>query len=99
VELRYAGQVNNQPVYKLIVAGTGNTDEYTVVVRDGAKNTIYRENIKGDNFVKSFVLNTDELGDEKLQFEITSKNTRKSVAYEVSRSMQVEQRFVVNTVN
>jgi hypothetical protein len=98
VQLKYAGLVNNQPLYQLIVAGNGGVDEYTVVIRDEDKNTIYRENIKGESFIKSFVLNTDELGDDKLHFEIISKNTKKSVAYEVSRYTHVEEKIVVTEV-
>lgn len=98
VQLKYAGVVNNQPVYKLIVSGTQGADDYTVVIRDENQNAIYRENIKGESFTKSFVLNTAELGDEKLQFEVYSRNNRKTVTFEVARVTQIEEKVVVTAV-
>ena len=98
VALKYAGLVNNQPLYKLIVSGNNGADEYTIVIRDENKNTIYRENIKGESFTKSFVLNTDEIGDDTIHFEIISKTSKKSVAYEVSRNTYVQEKIVVTEV-
>jgi hypothetical protein len=82
VELKYTGHVNNQPLYKLIVTGNTEHDEFTIIIRDENRNTVYRENIKGESSTKSFLLNTEEMGDDTLHFEIISKKTKKSVTYE-----------------
>jgi hypothetical protein len=75
VELKYTGHVNNQPLYKLIVNGNTAHDEFTVIIRSENNDIVYSENIKGENFTKSFLLNTEEMGDDTLHFEIVSKNT------------------------
>ncbi len=98
VELKYTGHVNNQPMYKLVVAGNTEQDEFAIIIRDEDKNTLYRENIKGENFSKSFLLNTNEIGDGKLHFEIVSKKTKKSVVYEISRNTHVEEKIVITEV-
>jgi len=98
VELKYTGHVNNQPLYKLVVAGNISQDEFTVIIRDEDNNTLYRENIKGENFSKSFLLNTNEIGDDTLHFEIISKKTKKSVVYEISRNTHVEEKMVITEV-
>jgi hypothetical protein len=52
---------------------------------------LYKDNVKGASFIKKFVLNTEELDDAKLKFEITGKNYDKPVVFEINnRSMYVE---------
>ncbi|MEI9810587.1 MAG: hypothetical protein WDO16_23455 [Bacteroidota bacterium] len=98
VELKYNGLVNNQPLYKLIVNGNPEHDEFTIIIRDGKMNTMYRENIKGENFTKSFLLNTEEMGDNTLHFEIISKKTKKSVTYEINRNTHLEEERVISVL-
>lgn len=98
VELKYAGHVNNQPLYKLIVKGNSEHDEFTVIIRDEKGSILYRENIKGEAFSKSFLLNTEEMGDDVLNFEIISKNTRKSVSYQINRNTHLEEEMVISAV-
>jgi hypothetical protein len=86
VELKYVKRINNQPLFQLSFAGNTEHDEFTIIIRDANRNTLYRENIKGENFSKSFLLNTEEMGDDTLQFEIISKKSKKSVVYEVNRN-------------
>ena len=95
VELKYAGQLNNQPLYKLVVAGNKDQDVFTIVIRDENNNVLFKESIQGENFTKSFLLNTEELGEDTLRFEITSKNTKKSVSYEINRHADLEEEMAV----
>lgn len=95
VELKYTGQLNNRPLYKLIVAGNVQPDEFTIIIRDSQRNTLFKENIKGESFTKSFMLNTEEMGDDIFQFEVISKRTKKSVTYEISRDSHLEETSVI----
>jgi hypothetical protein len=83
-ELRYAGMVNNDPLFILEVAGNSQHDDFIIRISDKHGNNLYRENIKAENFSKKFLLNTEELGDETLLFEIISRKSNKTVVYEVS---------------
>jgi hypothetical protein len=95
VSFRYNGQVNNHPLYKLVVSGNSEPDEFTIIIRGNDDNVLFRENIKGENFTKSFLLNTDELGDESLYVEIVSKRTKRSQAYEINRYSHLEEEVVL----
>lgn len=91
IELKYSGHINNRPLYKLIVAGNAEPDEFTIIIRDSQKNTLFKENIKGESFSKTFLLNTEEMGDDIFQFEVVSKRTKKSVTYEINRDSHLEE--------
>lgn len=85
INLKYSGDIYNQPLYKLTIRGNINWDEFTIIIRDEQSNTLFSENIRAENFSKSFLLNTDEIGDDTLHFEIVNKTTNQSVNYEVNR--------------
>ncbi len=70
VELRYAGMIKNDPVFCLSILGDPGKDKFTLSITDMYGNNLYRENIRGEKFTKNFLLNTEELGDEMLRFEV-----------------------------
>ena len=100
VELKFVGSINNQTIFQLNISGTDldMQNDYTLFIRDEYGNNVYRENIKGENFTKKFLLNTDEIGDDTLQFEIMSKKSKKSVVYEVNRNTRSVEEVVINEV-
>jgi hypothetical protein len=97
-ELRYAGMVNNDPLFILEVAGNNEHDDFIIRISDKQGNNLYRENIKAENFSKKFLLNTEELGDETLLFEIISRKSNKSVIYEVTSKGRFVNETTVNLV-
>lgn len=98
VELKFAGLVNQQPLFQLIFSGSPLQDEFTISVTDEYGYSLYKENIKGESFTKKFLLNTDEIGDNTLRFEIYCNKTKKSVAYEVNRNTRFVQEMVIKEV-
>lgn len=96
VELKLIGSINDQPLFQLSFAGNAEQDEFTIVIRDENGNSLYRENIKGENFSKKFLLNRDEIGDGSLRFEVSSKKFNKTVVYEVNRNTRQVEDLVVN---
>ena len=84
-ELRFAGMLNNDPLFILDVNGNAEHDDFIITINDRQGNSLYREAIKASIFSKKFLLNTEELGDETLLFEITSRKAKRSVVYEISR--------------
>ena len=85
VELRYVGNINNRTIFQLIVSGANLNTDYTISIRDPFGNSIYRENIKADNFSKKFLFDTDELGDDTLEFEVYNRISSQSVRYKINR--------------
>ena len=96
VELKFAGLIKNQPLFQLNFFGNAAQDEFTINIKDEYGNSLYKENIKGQHFTKKFLLNTDEIEDNTLRFEITCNKTKKSVTYEVNRNLRFVQDVAIN---
>jgi len=99
VALKYLGNVRNQPMFQLDFNGTAAQNEFTILITDAGGNTLYRENIRGEKFSKKFLLNTDELGEDQLNFTIYCRNTKGSVQYSVNRHTRTLQEVVVKEAN
>jgi hypothetical protein len=59
---------------------------------------LYRENIKGTSFTKKFLVNTEELEDAELKFEVSSRNYEKPVVFEVNKQYSYTEGVVVNKI-
>lgn len=95
-ELRYAGMINNDPLFELRVAGDPDQDDFTVSISDNQGNVLYRENIRSATFSKKFLLNSEELGDEILLVEIVSRKTKKLLRYEIKSYSKLVQQVEMN---
>ena len=95
VELKFIGNVKNQPLFHMTFTGT-EENAFTIVVRDEYGNVLYRENVKGGSFTKKFLLNTEEIGDAELKFEVTGKNFEKPVVFEINRQTRFIDDVVIN---
>lgn len=96
VELKYAGNYNNQPLIQLNFSGTKEESVFNISVSDQAGLILYAADVKGENdFSKQFLLNTDDLGDAVLTFVITGKKSGKTVSYQVSRKKKITEQMDV----
>jgi hypothetical protein len=97
VELKYAGTFKNQPLIQLNFAGSTEDKVFNIVVTDETGVVLYNADVKGDVFSKQFLLNTEDLGDAVLKFEIIGRKSGRSVSYRVNRQKQevVEQMDIV----
>lgn len=98
VELKFLGNVKDQPVFQLNFFGTPEENEFTIVIRDEFGNSVFRELIKGEIFSKKFLLNSEVLGDESVRFEITGRKSKKTVVFEVNRTMTYVEDMKVSTL-
>jgi len=97
VELKFMGNINDQPVFQLNFTNT-EVNEYTVIVRDNSGFVLYKDKVKGSNMTQKFILNTEDLGDGELRFEIIGKKTDKTAVYEVNTVARPVEDVVVNKV-
>ena len=97
VELKFVGNLRDQPLFHLVFNNAEET-VYTIVIRDEYGSTFYRETVKGTTFIKKFLLNVEELEDTKLKFEITSKGYDKPVVFEVNNESRLVKEMVVNKI-
>jgi hypothetical protein len=85
VELKLIRWVKDQPIFQFTFTGQSESDKFTLLVRDELNNTIYRQNIIGQHFTKSFLLNIPEISDDTLNFEIVHKKSNSSKIYRINR--------------
>ncbi|MEP7372119.1 MAG: hypothetical protein ABI675_01945 [Chitinophagaceae bacterium] len=95
VELKFVGKIESQPVF-LLSFNNAEENGYTIVVRDEFSNILYRDNVKGGNITKKFILNTEELGDASITFEVIGKKTEKTVVYEINKQSRIVEDLVIN---
>jgi hypothetical protein len=96
IDLKFIGNIENQPVFQLNVNNTEN-DEYIVTFRDEQNNILYSGKLKGTNITKNFQLSSEDGGDENtMSVEVRSKKTSKSEVYKINRTRSFTEEIVVN---
>ena len=93
VELKFAGTFKNQPLVQLNFTGSTEDNAYSISVTDESGIVLYNADVKGGIFSKQFLLNTDDLGDAVLNFEITGRKSGKKAVYKVSRQTNVSEQM------
>ena len=89
VELKYVGKIKNQPLFQLDFSGSARENEFDINITDQNGLVLYSNLEKGEKFSKQFLLDTEDLGDAVLKFEITGRKSGKSVSYRISRKSVV----------
>jgi hypothetical protein len=97
VELKYIGKIKNQPVFELTVSGMED-NEFTVVIRDEYNDVLYKEIFKGDSITKKFLLQTEDLGNASVKFEVIAKKSEKTFVYQVNKNSRIMEDVVVNKI-
>jgi|SRR5882724_10226900 len=97
IDLKFIGNVNNQPVFQLDLQNA-TEEEYTVVFRDNYGNILYSERIKGTSITKKFILNTEELGDEPVNVIVKAKKLNRTETYSINRNFTYTEQSVVSKV-
>lgn len=95
VELTIEGTFNNQPLVQLNFTASEDDNVFKILITDEAGVELYNSEVKGTVFSKQFLLNTDDLGDAVLYFEITGKKSGKKTVYKLNRQQQVTQKLKV----
>jgi hypothetical protein len=96
VELKFIRWINDQPLFQFNFSANAEPDVFTIIIKDEFRNELYRENITGENFTKAFLLNTEEVGDDDLQFEIVSKKTNSSTLFTINRHSFTEEKLAIS---
>lgn len=95
VELKYAGSYKDQPLIQLNFSGSKDENVFYISITDQSGLLLYSTVVKGEKFSKQFLLNTDDLGDAVLNFEITGKKSGKTAVYQVSRQRKLTEQMDV----
>jgi hypothetical protein len=95
VQLVYLGNVNNQPVFQLIL-NNDETSEYVVTLRDASGEVLYSEEVKGKQFPRKYRVNTEESGVSGIMFEVKNKKDNTKTVYTVSATSHLVQDVAIN---
>ncbi|MBK5272836.1 MAG: hypothetical protein JJE22_17695 [Bacteroidia bacterium] len=98
VELKFAGNLNNQQIFHLSFTGNAEENDVTINIKDEAGNLLYSENIKGEVFNKKFLFDNDEIENGPLKFEVISRKSNKSVVFEIKHQTHYVKEVVVSKV-
>lgn len=93
-ELRFIGNVDNQPVYQLDISKQAG-DEYFVTFSDSFGTLLYSGSVRSS---QKFMINTAEVGDQQLTVTVTSRKNNQSQVYTIGRSQTVVEENVVKRV-
>lgn len=96
VELKFVGNVNEKPLFQLNFKGSPEENEFTIIITDEEGNRLYREILKGENFSKRYLFNTDEIEGNALRFEVSSNKTSRPAVFKVNRQARLVEEVVVN---
>ena len=96
-ELKFIGNMENQPVFELNLTNK-EEDEYTVVFRDEYGNVLYNEKFKGAGVTKKFLLKSEEFGDAALNVTVKSKKGNTTEVYSINKSHSYVQETQVSKV-
>jgi len=91
VQLKYLGNINNQPVFQLDLNGP-QEENFTIAIKDQYGEVLYSEKVKAKTFTRNFRLDTDDLEDAVLKVEVRD-GSKKADVFTINRNT----RFVEET--
>ncbi len=94
-ELKFIGNLDNQPVFQLELINAED-DDVTVTFRDEAGNVLYVNTFKGANITKKFMLKSEEFGDSALSVTVKSKKNNSTEVYTINRNHTYVEETVVS---
>lgn len=96
-ELKFIGNMENQPVFQLNLINTED-DEISVTFRDESGNVLYSDKFKGASITKKFMLKSEDFGDAALHVIVKSKKHNTTEVYTINRSHTYVEETVVNKI-
>lgn len=83
-EIRFVGNSDNLPVIQLELNNPA-AEEYFITIRNSKKKMLLREKLKGENVVRRYKLNTEDLSRiEGTTFEVINKKSKETIVYTIS---------------
>ena len=98
VELKYAGTIDNNPVYQLNLVNLDLKGTFMVSISDKNGVNLYRENVSAVSFSKKFLINRDELGNDPVRVEISFSGDKKVVLYEINSTTRTQTENTVTRI-
>ncbi len=98
VELKFIGNINEQPVFQLNL-NNATEEEFVITVRDAANVILYTERVKGTEISRKYRFNTEEVDLSGLSFQVSSRKTNQVNVYKVVNNTRFVQDISVKSVH
>jgi hypothetical protein len=98
VELKYAGSIDNNPVYQLDLTNKDLKGTIQVSISDRNGVNLYRENVSSASFSRKFLINRDELGNEPVRVEISFSGDKRVLLYEINTTTRTQTENTVTRI-
>lgn len=98
VELKFIGNINEQPVFQLDLNNV-NEEDFVITVRDASNTILYTEKVKGKGISRKYRFDTDEVDLSGLSFQVSSRTTNKTAVYKVVNKTSFVQEISVKEVH
>ena len=99
VAVKYLGTVNDQPVLE-IKFDNASGEAITVTLRDGDGLFLYAETFSGKQYAKKFLFDRVDLSEDNIRIELklNNKNSREMQIFEISKTTELVDNVVINTI-
>lgn len=87
-EVRYVGNVNELPVYRLSL-NSKNTATYIVSIKDNDGNILYSERVSGKGIVRNYQLDEAPSNDYSLTFEVNNITEKTNSVYNINKTKKI----------
>lgn len=84
-EVRFIGNVNELPVYRLSL-NNKNASTYVVSIKDGEGNILYSEKVSGKDIVRNYQIDEIHTDNYSLIFEVNNVTEKKNSVYEINKT-------------
>ena len=96
-EVRYIGNVNELPVYRLSL-NNANTATYVVTIKDNDGNTLYSEKVSGKDIVRNYQFEELPSFDYSVIFEVNNLTNGGSSIYKINKTKKSVDEIAVNKI-
>jgi len=87
-ELKYIGNLKNQPVFQLDL-NSAQEDDFLICIKDQFGEILYSERVKAKVFTRQFQLDTDDLIGAVLRVEVRAAKNNKPAVFTINRNSRL----------
>ena len=96
-EVRYVGNVNELPIYRVSL-NNKTAATYVVSIKDGEGNILYTEKVSGKKIVRNYQIDEIFSTDYSLTFEVSNLTEKTNSVYEINKTKKVFDEVAVSKV-
>jgi hypothetical protein len=94
-EMEYAGKINDQPVFRLVIKSS-DVEEYSVTIKEDDGEILFRERLKGSQISRTYKLDTEDMDRiDGTTFEVTNRTTNVTTTYKISSMKSYTENIVI----